>query len=274
MPLGNAGGCRALWRISAGAIVSSDTGDRYRVLAGQDREDHDAIVLSGPPVPSLGSVDGLPIYLGVPRLSVRHHGREQTAPGNEIWWRRAGTRDWRRLGRDQLCGALEFAWRDATGLVRDRQTAVILPPEFRFSVQRSGDYTEVQLSGWTGQAQLQPGLTLGENHWRVGARGADEAHVILQLASDGGPTIRLDAWLPHRAWLCDWDGHALPPRSQIALNDLHRLVGRTVRVISTTAGSSEPARATSGCPMELRAGAAANDAGRRSRCAASAAGRS
>ena len=39
-PLGDAGDGKALWRIGGGAIVSSDTGDRYRLLAGQARDDH------------------------------------------------------------------------------------------------------------------------------------------------------------------------------------------------------------------------------------------
>lgn len=225
-PLGDPIGGNQLWRLTGGGIVSSPEGDRYRLLAGQNREERDTLTLSGPPVPTLASVDGLPVYLGMPTPLLREHGRERAAMGDEVWYRPVGTRDWRLLGRRQIVGAYDLAWRDGTGLVRDRQAAVILPSEFQFVVQKAGDYTEVSISQWGGSAELEPGSKIGEKHWRVRARGAHEAHVTLRLDANGSSPLCLEAWLPHRAWLCNWDGHALPDRGRIALTDLYRLVAR------------------------------------------------
>lgn len=182
-------GAKRLWRLIGGGIVSSPEGDRYRLLAGQAREERDALALSGRMAGPLSSVDGLPVYLGVPTPLLRERGRERAAVGGEISWRPLGTREWRLLGREQVCGACDFAWRDRTGLVRDRQAAIILPQGFEFAVQKAGDHTEVRISGGIGSAALHPGSKIGENHWRVRAHGADEAHVTVRLEAAGSALI-------------------------------------------------------------------------------------
>ncbi|MGH7069677.1 MAG: STY4851/ECs_5259 family protein, partial [Acetobacteraceae bacterium] len=227
-PLGYVTETRQLWRLRGAATVVSPERDRYRVFAGQDHDDRTALVLlsSGSLPVSATSVDDLPVYRGAPVLLVREHGRERPLRTEELWWRPVGTRDWREFARLETLGACELALRDRTGFLLDRHVAVILPDAFKLTLHRSGDYTELVVSGWPGTVTVTPGQETTPGQWRIRARGARELSATILLEASNLASIRLTVRLPHEPWIYDWEGAPLREHSRIALAQFHGFVAR------------------------------------------------
>ncbi len=219
---------RLLWRVDGGAIVSDEIGDCYRILAGQSRDDRDALCLLGTDPPRCLVVDEcLPIILGKPKLSARENGAIRAMSNGEAWWRPAGDRNWRPFGTFDGIGACEFAWRDAvTQHLRDRKAALVLPERFQIDIRGLGDRAELTLRGWPGTADIGTGNSLGENRWSLNTRGATEAIVAVHLCLPKAMPIALKVQLPHQAWITDWNGTPLPPRARFALADMNMFVAR------------------------------------------------
>jgi hypothetical protein len=96
-------------------------------------------VLTGPSAAMVTSIDDRLIFLDVPTPLVREHGQD-----GPRWVMRSGgvqsahgTGD--RLAAASLWASATFAWRDQTGLLRDRQSVIILPREFQVTICPAGD---------------------------------------------------------------------------------------------------------------------------------------
>jgi hypothetical protein len=123
-----------------------------------------------------------------------------------------------------MIGTCEFAWRDRTGLLRDRQSAVILPRGFKATIRSTGDYIDIILAGCSGATEVLPAVKVENNYWRILTKGTYQASASIRFVTANLPPTVLTVRLPHRARICDWETRALPPRHRISLATLHRFV--------------------------------------------------
>jgi hypothetical protein len=166
------------------------------------------------------------VCIGQPILLCRERGQERRPRHGETWWRRGGDRDWKAESGFDGTGLCEFAWRDpATGFIRDRSAAIILPAEFSTQLKRRADDVELQVTGWPGQVQVEPGLPLQRGGWAFRTRGATASVATIRLSS-GGRDIVLKESIPHQAWIFEWSGRPLSVRQTIGLSELHFYVAR------------------------------------------------
>jgi len=220
---------QSLWQVTRGAIASNPLGDRYRVLAGQPREQRDSVVLSGHSTSNCRAADHTSaIICGKPNVILRDQGRERAPRQGEIWWRKTGDREWHIATSFKAIGHCEIAWREAaTGFLRDRQSAIFLPEGFNISIQSVGEHVELQLSGWSAGVSIKPGIKVQSNRWRFKTFGPGQSTAYISLDIAGSRTVELEVPLPHQAWITDWAGAPVSTRGRVALADMHRLVARS-----------------------------------------------
>ena len=217
---------RAIWRVQGAVQAIGPDGDHYRLLAGQDSEIRDTLHLAGPIARGLASRDGQTVYLGAPRAEVRDRGLPRAPKPGELWWRPAGERTWRptHSGVAAALGAIDLAWRTASGLVRDRQSVVILPQDFAVTVSAPHGHADITVKAWPGTMDVEGGRLLDGMTWRIEGAAAQAAAITMVLRAPGLSPVRLEKRLHQMAHLRDWRSGRLPANRCIALADLHRYV--------------------------------------------------
>src|SRR3546814_11038689 len=94
----------------------------------------------------------------------------RVASRGEVRWRIAGQRSWSEDLATAGPGLCEFAWLDgSTGHVRDRLTAFVLPADFELTQRSNGTHSDIELSGWDGDAVLGDREMSSKHSWRIGS---------------------------------------------------------------------------------------------------------
>jgi hypothetical protein len=219
---------RQIWTVTGSARIVSDSGDLYLVRAGQKGEKRDILSLVGSAPRGCAAQDpAIPLYLGVPRLEVSDGGRARSPGPGEAWWRPKNERTWRSLDNAKVEGRVEFAWRDAaTGHMRDRKEAVVLPAAFEISRNNTEGGTSLIVAGWSGDIRLDHGDRTGPGTWRF-AKGSKWHSTCARLHNADGADIHLTVPLPHNASVDHWTDGPVAPNSTISISTLSRFVARS-----------------------------------------------
>ena len=218
---------RRLTRVSGDVRVHTRDGDIYLIRTGQTAEWRDRLVVMGVTPASCQAMDNLPLVRGAPQLLVGSDASLRAASG-EGWWRPAGDRHWRPVTRQMTAGPTDFAWRDAaTGCIRARASAFVLPAEFTVARRVLGDSIELSVSGWPGTVASSTGVGIGGDRWRVPVVPRDRTPAVLRLSLPQGPPAQIAVALPQRAWIHEWQQGPTERNSVISLAMLHRYVARS-----------------------------------------------
>lgn len=219
--LGQGVGATRLWRVAAGAYVTSPEGDCYRLRTGQDADRRDRVTLVGQPVGWARVAGDVDLFQGPPHVSLSDRSR------GRLFRRAIGTRDWRPVTGPLTVGHYEIGWRDDRVLLDKRRIAVI-PPGASLSSHGQGDRARFALAGWTGaslvpEADAPVGVTAPDS-WSAqpGARPVHRFGAILRWPGDPALAIELD--FPLQAGLARWSGRSLPARTRVTLAELDGLV--------------------------------------------------
>lgn len=218
---------RRLTRVAGDAHVHTRVGDIYLIRTGQAADQRDRMIVVGSTPASCRAMDNLSLVCGAPQLFVGSDASFRAA-GGEGWWRPAGDRQWRPVTRHMTAGPTDFAWRDpATGCIRARASAFVLPAEFTVSRRISGDSIELSVSGWSGTVACSIGIDIGGNRWRVPTVPRSMTPAVLNLGLTQGQPAQIAVVLPQRAWIHEWHQGPAARNSVISLAMLHRYVARS-----------------------------------------------
>lgn len=210
---------RQLWKVRGTVTVLTAEADIYLIRSGQDRDKKDRLILVGDRLPMADGPDGQEVFLGSPTFFLKEDHRERSSRHGDIWWRPVGSRVWQLDGAGKMLGACEFAWRDvATGHIRDRAVAIVLPADFVVTLPGRSGTAQLALSGWPGQAIL--GGEVG-NAWSIGDGQSLPATATIVLRGQAVSPFQLQLRLPRRTGIGSWDGKVADNRKVLALADLH-----------------------------------------------------
>lgn len=221
---------RNVWRVIGTAIISTKRGDAYLVRAGQSGISRDRLRIESSAARFALNDGNLALIRGQPFLRIEESGRERNALAGELWWRPAGTMEWRPNTSSASIGLCEFAWRDRiTGHIRDRRDAVLVPPNMEVEVSNVGDWMEVRLSGWPHSASASAGNNQGSNCWRLSAKANTRSMMTISLDGAAGGLFEIQVPLRHQAWIESWSDGPLRKDAAISLSTINRFVARAER---------------------------------------------
>lgn len=218
-PIGAGVGATRLWRVTGGAFVIDDHGDRYRILCGQPHDEPSRIELLGTPVAWAEFSGDVDLFAGPPIARIGGQG--------ELWLRAIGTREWQRAPGTLPVGHYEIGWRRDRVLL-DRRRIAVLPRGAELA--RSGGVQQpvYELRGF-GPCTLAPEAgapvrVIAADRWRGEQRGQLVHWFTAHLDWPDGPTLAVRINHPCPASIARWDGAVLPNNARITLVDLPDLV--------------------------------------------------
>ena len=196
--LGRGVGATRLWRVAAGAYVTSPEGDCYRLRTGQDADRRDRITLVGQPVGWARAAGEVDLFQGPPHVSLSDRGR------GRLFRRAIGTREWRPVNGPLTVGHYEIGWRDDQVLLDKRRIAVG-PRGAGLSCHGLGDRARFSLSGWEGASLVPdagaPVRVVSPDGWSA-QPGATPVHRFgATLRWPGDPALAVD-WRAGTAAAC------------------------------------------------------------------------
>jgi hypothetical protein len=221
---------RSIWQISGSALFTAPSGDAYLVRGGQTALARDRLWMERASANFVLADENSTLLLGKPFLRVEEGGRERNSVSGELWWRPAGTSTWKPEPAAAAPGPCEFAWRDrVTGHIRDRRDAVVLPAIFAVAATRTGDWTEVRLSGWPYSASAPSRPQHESNCWRLPAKANTLSTLRLNLSGGDGGSFEVLVPLQHQAWLESWSDGPLRRNARLSLSTINKYVARAER---------------------------------------------
>lgn len=226
--LEEASGNRSLWQVAGAAIATNPRGDRYLLRSGQKAGERDRLMLFGEYAMGCELDDASRLLIvGTPLARLHEGRRDRAAAADELWWRPAKTNTWRRDFEQAGPGPCEFAWRDrATGHIRDRRDAVILPQAFSVTSRRLGEWHEIAVNGWSGQVTTSAGSLHAPGCWRLRAKGNTASRLALTLSGAEGGPFELIVPLRHQAWIESWKDGPVARNARLSLSAITRFVAR------------------------------------------------
>ena len=221
---------RSLWQVSGCTIVKAPGGDVYLVRSGQSATARDRLWIESSSASFALADNQRALILGKPFLRVEEGGRERHSVNGELWWRPTGTSTWKAEPASASPGPCEFAWRDrASGHIRDRQDAVVLPSALAVTTARIGDWIEVRLLGWPHSASSAQVTRHEPNCWRLPAKANRQSTLCLSLAGAEGGPFEILVPLRHQAWIESWKGGPLQRNARFSLSTINQYVARAER---------------------------------------------
>lgn len=218
---------RSLYRCAGSIIAQKSNGDSFLVRTGQSADRKDRLSIVANAIAGVQAPDGEQLFKHPLHAQVSDGLSHRVASRGEVRWRIAGQRSWSEDLAAAGPGLCEFAWLDgATGHVRDRQTAFVLPADFELTQRSNGTHSEIELSGWDGAAVLGDEAPSSKHSWRIRIDPPRRAVLTLRLAAAQTPAFDLKVPLQSKEWLTTWDGDLLPRDAVLGLADLRDTVAR------------------------------------------------
>lgn len=218
---------RRLYRCAGQIVVETTDGDLFLVRTGQsaDRRDRLSIVAGG--VSGVRAPGGERLLKHPLHAEVEDGLSRRVAVRGEVRWRFPDARIW----NDDLAkagpGPCEFAWLDkATGHMRDRLAALVLPAAFSLIQRPQGRHCDIVLEGWESEASLGTDRRVPGRGWKIRTDPPDRALLTLHLTPESAPAFALDVPLQSKEWLTTWKGELLPRDVVLGLADLRDIVAR------------------------------------------------
>ncbi len=218
---------RCLYRCKGTIIAHKSNGDSFLVRTGQSADRKDRLSIVANTVYGVQTLHDTQLYRHPLHAQVSDGLSYRAAARGEVRWRMAGQRDWSQDIVAAGPGHCEFAWLDgSTGHVRDRLTAFVLPADFELTQRSNGAFTDIELSGWSGDAILGDEPPSSQHRWRIRIDPPRRALLTLRLAPAQAPAFDLVVPLQSKEWLTTWDGDLLQRDAILGLADLRDTVAR------------------------------------------------
>ena len=207
-----------LWRVTGGAFVTDDRGDRFRILCGQPADEPNRIELVGTHAAWAEVVGDVDLFAGPPLARIGE---------GQLCIRSIGERSWQRAPNSLPCGHYELGWR-RDGIVLDRRRIAVLPAGAQITRHGGQQRPEYRVAGF-GNCSIDPVedapvRVAGNGVWqtRPAARPVHWFTAVLEWPE--GPELPVRINHPVAAAIARWDGQVLPDQARITLADLPDLV--------------------------------------------------
>lgn len=226
---------RGLWLVDASVTVmeSANSELAYCVKTDDDEGQRDKIQFSGINPREIESEDGIPIFIGRPKVECFKNRTEMKPASHELLWRDTHGKAWHELAKEPLpFGVVEVLWRDgSTRFVCDRVRLLILPETAQVVRKRDSDGWRYEFQGF-GALEVSPEALAG-----LQADRRQDGTFFLKFNSN--PRRRVGFWVnapgrlmkaivslpfPIDNFLSHWDGRIVPFQSEITPALLERLV--------------------------------------------------
>lgn len=226
---GLAPGGAILWEVVGGALVTTPSNDRYRVLCGQAADGVDEMEINASQLPDfVGPQDDRTEILIGP-LDVRlKEGFRTIRTEKRLFTRSLGSTRWVPFEKSRTCGHFDLAWREGD-ITRASRRVLLLPAGS--SIQRTGTGSQTRY------------LCDGRGAWRLEVetdapvRAREDGRILLARQHGGlqrrfpanvrwkeqedAPAAGICLEFPCGAGISDWEGRISPPGEKLTLGNLH-----------------------------------------------------
>lgn len=235
--LGSGAGNTQLWQVCGGAFFTDTTGDRFRILCGQDTDQLNRITFYGKHAfwaETQGDVD---LFTGPPDARIGASGR--------LYMRAIGSRTWTTAPKPLPIGHYELGWR-RDGVLLDRRRIAVVPAQC--DLRRSGSLNQwrFELIGF-GDCRLIPNddapvSAVDVATWKQRPATRSTHWFGARLCWLDSPDLSVRINHPTAAAIARWSGEHLPAQTQFTLADLPDLVAVSDGRMRMTAELNERGR--------------------------------